>query len=199
MFSDEYSRCRPSRTWDRLWMTAYESSAPKRTKFVKKIQVLRKSCTACHIRNFTKISFSLRLLCLWLMKHMPSNFSSELWRHLVLEFFSTKLFLFSVECQGWSLCVAWVLPSLDFEYTCTYWKTQCWMYTLNFLLELSVNYYLQLRDYAGHVRHDFEMSDRDFKHCWTFCLAVVNEEEMFGRKNKAQVFSPIEMSKICLP
>ncbi len=36
--------------------------------------------------------------------------------------------------------------------------------------------------YAGHVRHDFEMSGREFKHCWTFCPAVVNAKEMSGRE-----------------
>ena len=51
--------------------------------------------------------------------------------------------------------------------------------------------------YAEHVRHDFEMSGREFKHCQTKCIcpAVVNVEEMSGRKDKGcQTFLGSNMS-----
>ncbi len=36
--------------------------------------------------------------------------------------------------------------------------------------------------HARHVRHDSEMSGREFKHCRTFCLAEVNVKEMSSRE-----------------
>ena len=41
--------------------------------------------------------------------------------------------------------------------------------------------------HAGHVRHDFEMSGREFQHCQTFCPAVVNVEEMSSREMYIQI------------
>ena len=55
--------------------------------------------------------------------------------------------------------------------------------------------YAVIINYAAHVRHDIEMSCREFKHCWTFCLAVVNVKEMSSRKNKGcRTFSGSKMS-----
>ena len=67
-----------SRTPDRSWGIAHQSSLPKQTRFVKKLlngsKVLRKGLTTRHVRKFTKISFFHRLLVYWLTKHMPKAF-----------------------------------------------------------------------------------------------------------------------------
>ncbi len=44
--------------------------------------------------------------------------------------------------------------------------------------------YSVIAKYVGHARHNFEMSGREFKHCRTFCAAVVDVEELSGRENK---------------
>ena len=38
--------------------------------------------------------------------------------------------------------------------------------------------------YGRHVRHNFEMPNRESKHCQTFCPAVVNVVEMSSRESK---------------
>ena len=45
---------------------------------------------------------------------------------------------------------------------------------------MAITVIFQYAGYVGRVRHDFEMYGREFKHCQTFCPAVVNVEEMSG-------------------
>ena len=53
--------------------------------------------------------------------------------------------------------------------------------------------------YAGHVRHNVEMSGREFKYCRTFCAAVANMEKMSDREKCPAAYQNVGQSTECLP